>query len=105
MLSRVLGLARESLTAGVFGSSELASAYVTAFQLPNLFRRLLAEGGMTAAFVPTLNDELAKRQRAGAFVLVNQVASWLFVVSASVVALAMIFFHQPSWVAATVRAF
>lgn len=98
MLSRVLGLVRESLTAAVFGVSALASAYSTAFQLPNLFRRLLAEGGMTAAFVPTLNDELQKRQRAGAFTLVNQVSSWLFVVSATLVLLSMGFLSQARWV-------
>jgi len=45
--------------------------------LPNLFRRLLGEGALTAALVPTLHDELKARERAGAFALVNQVASWL----------------------------
>jgi putative peptidoglycan lipid II flippase len=94
MFSRVLGLVRETLTAAVFGTSALASAYATAFQLPNLFRRLLAEGGMTAAFVPTLNDEIEQRQRAGAFVLVNQVASWLLVVSGVLVAVAMLLLSQ-----------
>ena len=94
MISRVLGLIRESTIAAVFGTSALASAYVTAFQLPNLFRRLLAEGGMTAAFVPTLNDELERRQRVGAFGLVNQVASWLLVVSGGLVLLSMILLSQ-----------
>jgi len=105
MASRVLGLVRESLTAAVFGVSALASAYSTAFQLPNLFRRLLAEGGMTAAFVPTLNDEMHKRQREGAFTLVNQVASWLFVVSLTLVLLAMGFLSQARWVAWVGRVF
>lgn len=99
MLSRVLGVCRESLTAAVFGAGALASAYLTAFQLPNLFRRLLAEGGMTAAFVPTLSDEMQKRQREGAFTSVSQVSSWLLVVSLIVVLLAMGFFSQPGWVA------
>lgn len=99
MVSRVLGLARETMTAAVFGTSALASAYVTAFQLPNLFRRLLAEGGMTAAFVPTLNDELEKRQRVGAFGLVNQVASWLLVISGALVLLAMVVLSQHRMIA------
>lgn len=100
MISRVLGLVREMTTATVFGASALASAYFTAFQLPNLFRRLLAEGGMTAAFVPTLNDELEQRQRPGAFVLINQVASWLLVVSGSLVIVAMIVLSQQGLIAA-----
>ena len=86
MVSRVLGLGRDMLVTTVFGVDALASAFYTAFTLPNLFRRLLGEGALTAALVPTLNEELKARQRAGAFVLVNQVASWLFVVSGSIVA-------------------
>src|SRR5438270_51263 len=99
LASRVLGLARESMIAAVFGTSPLASAYATAYMLPNLFRRLLAEGGMTAAFIPTLNDEMAKRQREGAFKLVSQVASWLFAVSAAVVAVAVLVLSRYSWIA------
>ncbi|MCF3649036.1 murein biosynthesis integral membrane protein MurJ [Synoicihabitans lomoniglobus] len=90
MLSRVLGLGRDMLVTTVFGAGPLASAFVTAFTLPNLFRRLLGEGALTAALVPTLNDELAQRQRSGAFVLVNQVASWLGAVTLVIVALAMV---------------
>jgi putative peptidoglycan lipid II flippase len=89
MASRVLGLVRDSLTAAVFGTSALASAFFTAFQLPNLFRRLLGEGALTAAFVPTLNDALARERREGAFTLVSQVASWLLLVSGALVLAAM----------------
>lgn len=85
MVSRVLGLGRDMLVFGVFGASALASAFYTAFTLPNLFRRLLGEGALTAALVPTLHEELAARQRPGAFALVNQVASWLFIVTATLV--------------------
>ncbi|HWA87174.1 MAG TPA: murein biosynthesis integral membrane protein MurJ [Opitutus sp.] len=94
MASRVLGLARESLTAAVFGTSELLSAFVTGITLPNIFRRLLAEGGLTAAFIPALNDELEVRQRPGAFALVNQVTSWLFAVTVVLVAVAMLLLSQ-----------
>lgn len=104
MGSRVLGLVRDSLTAAVFGTSALASAFFTAFQLPNLFRRLLGEGALTAALVPTLHRELEARQRAGAFALVNEVASWLLVVSGGLVALAMIFFGFDAWLVAAGRA-
>jgi putative peptidoglycan lipid II flippase len=89
MVSRFLGLARDILVTAVFGTAALASAFYTAFTLPNLFRRLLGEGALTAAFVPTLNEELKAGQRAAAFRLVNTVASWLFVVSGSVVVCSM----------------
>ncbi len=90
VVSRVLGLVREILIAAVFGTSALSSAFVSAFTLPNLFRRLLGEGALTAAFVPTLAHELEHRQRAAAFALLSKVASWLLVVTAGLMALAMI---------------
>lgn len=100
--SRVLGLVREIFTAAVFGTGALASAFVSAFTLPNLFRRLLGEGALTAAFVPTLSEELEQRQRAGAFILVSQVVSWLLVVTVAVVALAMLGLAQTDWILARV---
>lgn len=92
VLSRVLGLVRESAAAAVFGASALNSAFTTAFTLPNLFRRLLGEGALTAAFVPTLTHELERNDRAGAFRLVSKVASWLAVVTSSIVLLAILVF-------------
>jgi putative peptidoglycan lipid II flippase len=103
MVSRVLGLVRDGLTAAVFGTSALASAFFTAFQLPNLFRRLLGEGALTAAFVPTLNEELEKRQREGAFRLVNEVSSWLVLVAGAIVAGAMVLLSLPGWLVALGR--
>jgi putative peptidoglycan lipid II flippase len=94
LLSRVLGLGRDILTTAVFGASALNSAFVTAFTLPNLFRRLLGEGALTAALVPTLHEEMARTRREGAFVLVSQVASWLLVVTVSVVLVSMLALSQ-----------
>ena len=103
MVSRVLGLLRESVTAALFGVDALYSAFVTGITLPNIFRRLLAEGGLTAAFVPALNEELAARQRAGAFQLVNQVTSWLFAVTLILTAIAMGILSQESAIRALGR--
>lgn len=104
VLSRVLGLVREICTAAVFGTSMLNSAYVTAFTLPNLFRRLLGEGALTAAFVPTLSRELEQKQHAGAFSLLSKVASWLAVVTIGLVALAMVVFLRADvWLALVQR--
>ena len=53
-LSRLLGFARDILVAALLGSGPAADAFVVAFRLPNLFRRLLSEGAFNAAFVPLL---------------------------------------------------
>ena len=90
VLSRVLGLVREIFIAAVFGTSALSSAFVSAFTLPNLFRRLLGEGALTAAFIPTLSHELEHRQRAAAFALLSKVASWLLVVTTGLVAVSLV---------------
>lgn len=90
VVSRVLGLVRDQLIAAVFGVGMLNSAFVTAFRLPNLFRRLLGEGSLTAALVPTLQQEIHRRGRGAGFELVSQVASWLLVVSGTLVGLGML---------------
>jgi len=94
VVSRVLGLVRDQLGAAIFGTSLLNSAFVTAFRLPNLFRRLLGEGSLTAAFVPTLQDALHRDGRPAAFRLVNQVASWVLVLSLGLVGLGMLIYSQ-----------
>ncbi|MBI5380887.1 MAG: murein biosynthesis integral membrane protein MurJ [Opitutae bacterium] len=94
MASRVLGLLRESQTMAVFGRCALTDAFYTAFTLPNLFRRLLGEGALTAALVPTLTAELEERKREQALTLVSQVASWLFVVSGVIVGLGILVLLQ-----------
>lgn len=104
VLSRVLGLVRESVAAAVFGASALNSAFNSAYTLPNLFRRLLGEGALTAAFVPTLTHELEKNDRAGAFRLVSKVTSWLAVITTSIVVLAiLVFWHAETFVQLAVR--
>jgi len=52
LFSRVLGLARDVLMAGLFGTGLHMSAFVIAFLVPNLFRRLFGEGALSAAFIP-----------------------------------------------------
>jgi putative peptidoglycan lipid II flippase len=93
-VSRVLGLVRDQLALGILGASGINDAFVTAFNLPNLFRRLLGEGALTAAFVPTLQHELRDRGREGAFALVSQVVSWLLVVTGGMAGLAMLVLSQ-----------
>ena len=71
MVSRVLGLVRDQLTAAVFGASAIGSAFVIAFQIPNLFRRLLGEGALTAAIVPVLADKSVKDGKLASFGFLN----------------------------------
>lgn len=52
LVSRVLGLGREVLTARVLGDTVVGSAFAAAFVVPNLFRRLFGEGALSAAFLP-----------------------------------------------------
>lgn len=54
LLSRITGLVRENIMATVFGASALTDAFFVAFRLPNLLRRLFAEGAFSQAFVPML---------------------------------------------------
>jgi putative peptidoglycan lipid II flippase len=59
MVSRVLGLVRDILTAKVLGTSHSADAFNVAFWLPNIFRRLFAEGAFSSGFVPLFSRRLA----------------------------------------------
>ncbi len=56
--SRVLGFVRDSFLAAAIGTGAVADAFVVAFRLPNLFRRLFAEGAFTSAFVPLFAGKL-----------------------------------------------
>lgn len=60
MLSRVLGLFRVVLEAGILGGGALAGAWQMAFMVPNLFRRLLGEGALGSAMVPMVSHSLVR---------------------------------------------
>lgn len=61
LLSRITGLARETLTAAYFGAGSQTDAFFVAFRLPNLLRRLFAEGAFSQAFVPVLGQTKAQQ--------------------------------------------
>ncbi len=73
-ISRVLGLAREIVAAGFFGTGGPASAFTIAFQIPNLVSNLFANAALSAAFVPVFTDLLQQGKRKEAF----RLASTLF---------------------------
>ncbi|HTT10589.1 MAG TPA: murein biosynthesis integral membrane protein MurJ [Burkholderiaceae bacterium] len=78
LLSRVTGLIRDLLISRVFGVSGATDAFNVAFRIPNLLRRLFAEGAFQQAFVPVLADTRAQRGDDGMRHLVDHVAATLF---------------------------
>ncbi len=68
-ISRVFGLLREMVMARFFGTGTLQSAFVIAFRIPNLFRRLFGEGALGAAFIPIFQEieQTEGRERAQIF--------------------------------------
>lgn len=89
MISRVLGLLRDMLTSSMLGTTVWNSAFITAFTLPNLFRRLLGEGALTAALMPNLSEELEQRGRPAVHELVNKTLSWLILICLVIAVLVM----------------
>ena len=69
LLSRILGLIRDLVTAYFFGAGLAADAFFVAFRIPNLLRRLLAEGALTVSFIPIFTEYLTKRSKEEAFEL------------------------------------
>jgi len=90
MVSRVLGLVREMAYAQFMGTKWVAGAFVLAFQIPNLFRRLLGEGALTAAFIPVFKHKEKTEGEAAMWHSANAVISGLLVVSSIVVLAGML---------------
>lgn len=77
LVSRVLGLVRDAAIAAMFGASAATDAFFVAFKIPNLFRRLFAEGAFSQAFVPVLASHKTKGSQAEVKQLVDAVFSAL----------------------------
>ncbi len=90
MVSRVLGLVREQVFAGLLGAGFYADAFQVAFRIPNLMRDLFAEGALSAAFVPTYAKALHEGGRAAGHRLASRVMSVLMILLGALVLLAMI---------------
>ena len=85
LLSRITGLARDTLLAILFGAGPAMDAFIVAFRIPNLLRRLFAEGAFSQAFVPVLGEYRQRRGDAATRELAGKVlavlAAGLFVVT------------------------
>ena len=90
MISRLLGMVREMVYASFMGDTAVASAFKLAFQIPNLFRRLLGEGALTAAFIPIFKNKEALEGENAAWQTANVILSGLLLVAGLIVILVLL---------------
>jgi putative peptidoglycan lipid II flippase len=101
LASRITGLVRELLIAAAFGASATTDAFNVAFRIPNLLRRLFAEGAFSQAFVPILAESRTRNGDQATHDLVNAVGTVLFGVVALVSLLGVIGTPVVVWVMAS----
>jgi len=87
LVSRVLGFVRDAVIAGMFGAGLATDAFFVAFRIPNLLRRLFAEGAFSQAFVPILAEYKSRHGSDATKQLVDRVATVLCLALAVAVAL------------------
>ena len=90
LASRVLGMVREICYARFMGDGLVAGAFVLAFMIPNLFRRLLGEGALMAAFIPVFKEQEKTEGEAAMWRTANALMSGLVVVLAAVVGVGLL---------------
>src|SRR5467141_1814144 len=94
LYSRVLGLIREMVFAGLFGAGRNLDAFLMAFRLPNLLRDLFAEGALSTAFITTFSKKIAIEGDQSAWRLANKVATLTAVFMSAVTLLGIVFAPQ-----------
>jgi putative peptidoglycan lipid II flippase len=87
LTSRILGLFREMVYAAFMGNTWVASAFIMAFTVPNLFRRLLGEGALTAAFIPIFKQKEVQEGETEMWRAANAVLSGLITATGALTAL------------------
>lgn len=100
MISRVIGFGRDMLTATYFGAGFATDAFNVAFKLPNLLRRIFAEGAFSQAFVPVLAEYKNKRTHEETKDFVAAIMGLLALVLMVITVLGMIFASVVIWVTA-----
>ncbi|HBU70280.1 MAG TPA: murein biosynthesis integral membrane protein MurJ [Elusimicrobia bacterium] len=94
MVSRILGYLRDMLVAHTFGAGFAADAFYAAYRIPNLFRRLLGEGALSASFIPVLSDYLHNKSREETQKFINSLFTVLTLILLALTALGIIFAPQ-----------
>ena len=92
--SRLLGLVREMVFAGLFGAGRNLDAFLMAFRLPNLLRDLFAEGALSTAFITTFSKKIAVEGDQSAWRLANKVATLTAVFMSAITLLGILFAPQ-----------
>jgi putative peptidoglycan lipid II flippase len=92
--SRVLGLAREQVCAGLFGGGGVMDAFTAAFRIPNLLRDLFAEGALSTAFVTVFSKTIAISGNEAAWRLANKVATMATVLLSAICVLGIVYSPQ-----------
>ncbi|MBU6468794.1 MAG: murein biosynthesis integral membrane protein MurJ [Betaproteobacteria bacterium] len=100
LLSRILGFIRDAVIAHAFGAGGLTDAFFVAFRIPNLLRRLFAEGAFSQAFVPLLAAAKTQKGEEAAKNLIDHVSSFLAVVVFITTLLGVIFAPQVVYLSA-----
>jgi putative peptidoglycan lipid II flippase len=85
MISRILGYIRDALVAYAFGGTVLTDAFYAAFRIPNLLRRLLGEGSLSASFVPVFTQHLSTSDKEETKKFVNSLFTALVIILALIV--------------------
>lgn len=94
LASRILGFIRDMLIAQFFGASGSLDGFFVAFRIPNLFRRLTAEGAFSVSFIPVYTDYLVNRGENEALELAQKALSVLSVILFLIVGLGIVFSPQ-----------
>lgn len=91
IVSRVLGYVRDQRITLLLGTTLSADAYVLAYRIPNLFRRLVAEGSMTASFIPVFSSYMQEKRKEEVWDFANRLFWTLALVAAVITVLGMVF--------------
>lgn len=91
LLSRILGYVRDSMVANFFGAGIAADAFYAAFRISNLFRRLLAEGALSASFIPIFTEYNESHGKEQTQRFLNAVFTTLFALLTLITILGIIF--------------
>ena len=89
--SRIMGYIRDMVMSWAFGTGLAADAFYVAYRIPNLLRELLAEGSMSAAFIPVFTETLTKESRESAHDLANAVFARLLIILVVLTGLGILF--------------
>src|SRR5271167_2169764 len=90
LVSRLLGMVREMVYARFMGNGWVAGAFQFAFTIPNLFRRLLGEGALTAAFIPIFKEKEKIHGEHEMWRASNAVISGLVVAASAIIGLVIL---------------